>query len=136
MICLDTNAVIALLNRSSEPMRVRLGAAVHRREDVAIPVVVLFELCYGAAKSANRQRASRRIGDFLSGPVRVLDLQLDDAEEAGDIRAALERVGRPIGPYDVLIAAQARRHGATLVTANLREFARVPRLKAEDWTAA
>jgi tRNA(fMet)-specific endonuclease VapC len=135
MICLDTNAVIALLNRSSALVRARLAAAVHRREVVAISVVVLFELRYGAAKSANRQRASRRIADFLSGPVKVLDFEPDDAEEAGDIRAALERAGTPIGPYDVLIAGQARRRTAVLVTANLREFARVPRLKTEDWTA-
>jgi tRNA(fMet)-specific endonuclease VapC len=135
MICLDTNAVIALLNRSSAPTRARLAAAAHRREVVAISVVVLFELRYGAAKSANRQRASRRIADFLSGPVKVLDFEPDDAEEAGDIRAALERAGTPIGPYDVLIAGQARRRRAVLVTANLREFARVPRLKTEDWTA-
>jgi tRNA(fMet)-specific endonuclease VapC len=135
MICLDTNAVIALLNRSSAPVRARLAAAAHRREVVAISVVVLFELRYGAAKSANRQRASRRIADFLSGPVKVLDFEPDDAEEAGDIRAALERAGTPIGPYDVLIAGQARRRRAVLVTANLRKFARVPRLKTEDWTA-
>jgi tRNA(fMet)-specific endonuclease VapC len=135
MICLDTNAVIALLNRSSAPMRARLAAAAHRREALAISVVVLFELRYGAAKSANRQRASRRIADFLSGPVKVLDFEPDDAEEAGDIRAALERAGTPIGPYDVLIAGQARRRRAVLVTANLRKFARVPRLKTEDWTA-
>jgi tRNA(fMet)-specific endonuclease VapC len=135
MICLDTNAVIALLNRSSAPMRARLAAAAHRREALSISVVVLFELRYGAAKSANRQRASRRIADFLSGPVKVLDFEPDDAEEAGDIRAALERAGTPIGPYDVLIAGQARRRRAVLVTANLREFARVPRLKTEDWTA-
>jgi tRNA(fMet)-specific endonuclease VapC len=49
--------------------------------------------------------------------------------------AALERAGTPIGPYDVLIAAQARRRRAVLVTANGREFARVPRLKLEDWAA-
>ena len=58
----------------------------------------------------------------------------EDAHEAGDIRALLERAGTPIGPYDILIAAQARRRGATLVTANTREFARVPGLKTEDWT--
>jgi tRNA(fMet)-specific endonuclease VapC len=133
MICLDTNIVIALLNRSSVTVRTLLAAAVHRREIVAIPVVVLFELRYGAAKSANRQRASRRIAELLSGPVRVLDFEPDDAEEAGDIRAALERAGTPIGPYDVLIAGQARRRGAVLITANRREFARVPGLKTEDW---
>jgi tRNA(fMet)-specific endonuclease VapC len=60
----------------------------------------------------------------------------EDAEEAGDIRAALERSGTPIGPYDTLIAAQARRRGALLVTANRREFARVPGLRSEDWAGA
>ena len=58
----------------------------------------------------------------------------EDAEEAGDIRAALERAGTPIGPYDVLIAAQARRLDALLVTANTREFARVPGLKLYEPT--
>ena len=70
MICLDTNAVIAVLNASSESVRARLAAAVLRREAVAISVVVLYELRYGVAKSANRQRASRRIKEFLSGPDR------------------------------------------------------------------
>ena len=60
---------------------------------------------------------------------------MDDAREAGDIRAALERTGTPIGPYDVLIAAQARRRGAMLATANVREFARVPGLRLVDWSA-
>ena len=135
MICLDTNAIIALLNRSSMTVRVRLADAVHRREVVAVPTVVLFELRYGAAKSANRQRAARRIAELLAGPVEVLDFESDDAEEAGHIRAALERAGTPIGPYDVLIAGQARRRGALLVTANRREFARVPGLRTEDWLA-
>jgi tRNA(fMet)-specific endonuclease VapC len=114
---------------------VRLADAVHRREVVAVPTVVLFELRYGAAKSANRQRAARRIAELLAGPVEVLDFESDDTEEAGDIRAALERAGTPIGPYDVLIAGQARRRGALLVTANRREFARVPGLRTEDWLA-
>jgi tRNA(fMet)-specific endonuclease VapC len=135
MICLDTDAVIAVLNRSSAPVRDRLAAAVRGREVVAIPAVVLFELRYGAANSANRQRASRRIADFLSGPVEILDFDQDDAEVSGDIRAALERAGTPIGPYDVLIAGQARRRGALLVTANVREFAHVPRLKTANWAA-
>jgi tRNA(fMet)-specific endonuclease VapC len=136
MICLDTNAVIAVLNRSSESVRERLAAAARRREPVALPVVVLFELRFGAAKSTNRQRASHRIGEFLAGPDGVLDFDQDDAEEAGDIRAALEHAGTPIGPYDLLIAAQARRRNAVLVTANPREFVRVPRLKTENWAAA
>ena len=72
---------------------------------------------------------------FLQLPISILPLEPEDAEEAGEIRAALERAGTPIGPYDVLIAGQARRRDALLVTANSREFARVPGLKTEDWAA-
>jgi tRNA(fMet)-specific endonuclease VapC len=74
--------------------------------------------------------------DFLAGPIRVLNFDAEDARESGDIRAALARAGTPIGPYDVLIAAQARRRGAILVTANKNEFARVPGLQTQDWTIA
>ena len=104
-----------------------------RGHALAISSIVLFELRYGAAKSARPQRNTQRIADFLSGPIEVLPFEPADADEAGDIRAALERAGTPIGPYDVLVAAQARQRDALLVTANTSEFARVPRLKLEDW---
>jgi tRNA(fMet)-specific endonuclease VapC len=65
-------------------------------------------LRYGAAKSARPERNARRILDFLGGPIEVLPFGSEDADEAGDIRAVLERAGTPIGPYDVIIAAQAR----------------------------
>ena len=136
MICLDTNAVIAVLNDPSSAVRRRIDAAIGQGETFALSVVVLFELRYGAIKSARPERNGRRIDDFLAGPIEVLPFMPEDAEEAGDIRVALEREGVPIGPYDVLIAAQARRHGALLVTANEREFARVPRLRFEDWAAS
>ena len=58
---------------------------------------------------------------------------LNDAREAGEIRAHLAAQGVPIGSYDVLIAGQARARALTLVTHNTREFARVPRLQVEDW---
>lgn len=78
---------------------------------------------------ANRQALST----FLSLPVTVWPFEAGDAEEAGDIRADMERLGVPIGPYDVLIAAQARRRDALLVTSNTAEFSRVSRLRVEDW---
>jgi tRNA(fMet)-specific endonuclease VapC len=134
MICLDTNAVIPVLNDRSSPVRTRIDAAIGLGHTLAISSIVLFELRYGAAKSAHPDRNARRIADFLTGPIEVLPFESADADEAGNIRAALERVGTPIGPYDVLVAAQARRRDALLVTANGREFARVPRLKFEDWT--
>jgi tRNA(fMet)-specific endonuclease VapC len=58
-----------------------------------------------------------------------------DASYAADIRSFLQRKGTPIGPYDIMIAAQARRRGASLVTANVREFRHVPGLVVQDWTA-
>lgn len=133
MICLDTNAVIAVLNNPSSPVRTRIDVAIGLGSTFAISSIVLFELWYGAAKSARPERDARRIADFLTGPIEVLSFESGDAEEAGHIRAALERAGTPIGPYDVLVAAQARRRDALLVTANGREFMRVPRLKLEDW---
>jgi tRNA(fMet)-specific endonuclease VapC len=133
MICLDTNAVIAVLNHPTSPVRTRIDAAIGLGRPLAISSIVLFELRYGAAKSARPERNAQRIIDFLSGPIEVLPFAPADAEEAGDIRAELERAGTPIGPYDILIAAQARHRDALLVTTNEREFARVPRLKLEDW---
>jgi tRNA(fMet)-specific endonuclease VapC len=133
MICLDTNAVIAVLNNRGSPVRKRIDVAIRKGQTFALSSIVLFELHYGSAKSAHPARNARRIADLLAGPIEVLPFELSDAEEAGDIRAALECLGTPIGPYDVLIAAQARRHDALLVTANEREFTRVPRLKVEDW---
>ena len=107
--------------------------AIASGEPLAIASIVLFELWYGAVKSERLERNRQRIADFLAGPIEVLPFEAGDAEEAGDIRAVLERAGTPIGPYDILVAAQARRRDALLATANAREFARVPRLKFEDW---
>jgi tRNA(fMet)-specific endonuclease VapC len=133
MICLDTNVVIAVLNDRTSPALARIEAAISAGDTLAISCIVLYELWYGAAKSARPERNAQRITDFLAGPIEVLPFEPADAEEAGEIRATLERAGTPIGPYDVLVAAQARRRDALLVTANEREFARVPRLKFEDW---
>jgi tRNA(fMet)-specific endonuclease VapC len=133
MICLDTNVVIAVLNDPASRVRVRINAAIGLGHPLAISSIVLFELRYGAAKSARPERNMQRVADFLAGPIEVLPFSPADADEAGDIRAALERAGTPIGPYDVLVAAQARSRDALLVTANGREFSRVPRLKLEDW---
>lgn len=134
MICLDTNAVIAVLNSKSTPVRSGIQTAIANGLSVAISLIVLFELFYGAAKSLRRERNEQRIHDFLSGAISVLPFDAEDAREAGEIRAALERAGTPIGSYDLLIAAQARRRGTLLVTANSREFWRVPRLRTEDWS--
>jgi len=73
---------------------------------------------------------------FLGGSVRVLEFGEEDARYAGEIRNTLERMGRPIGTYDVLIAGQALSRKMTLVTANVKEFGRVKGLEWEDWGRA
>jgi tRNA(fMet)-specific endonuclease VapC len=136
MICLDTNIIIAVINQRAAAVRQRLMTTLHEGTIVGIPTVVLYELWYGIKKSARAQPNTDALDNFLALDVTPWPFEAEDAEEAGDVRAALERLGTPIGPYDVLIAAQARRRGAILVTANKNEFARVPGLQTQDWTIA
>jgi len=81
-------------------------------------------------------RSSARLRAFLAGPLEWAEFDSEDAREAGTVLAELEIAGKPIGAYDVLIAGQARRRGATLVTSNVSGFARVARLKWEDWAGS
>jgi tRNA(fMet)-specific endonuclease VapC len=136
MICLDTNAVIASINRRTPQVRSRLETALRQAGIIGIPTVVLFELRFGIAKSARPRENAAVLSAFLALDVIPWPFEVEDADEAGQIRAELERAGASIGPYDVLIAAQARRRNAVLVTANTREFMRVPDLNVEDWASA
>jgi tRNA(fMet)-specific endonuclease VapC len=136
MFFLDSNIVIGVMSRRAPHLVARIEAELARGTPLLLSAIVLYELEYGARKSAHPERNLARIGDFLTGVADVVPLAADDASEAGDIRALLEKKGTPIGPYDVLIAAQARRRGIALVTANRREFDRVPGLIVTDWAAA
>lgn len=133
MICLDTSIIIAAINRRVPPMRERLLQTLARGIVVGIPAIALFELWYGIKKSTRPLDNAANLAAFLALDVSPWPFEAEDAEEAGDIRAVLAKAGTPIGPYDILIAAQARRRGATLITANEREFARVPGLQTADW---
>jgi tRNA(fMet)-specific endonuclease VapC len=113
-----------------------LDQAVRGGESIGVSAIVLYELWYGVAKSARPKENAERLRIFLSSGFSVLPFEEEDAELAGDIRAKLEALGKPIGPYDLLIAAQAVRRGTTLVTANMTEFRRVPGLKVSDWAKA
>jgi tRNA(fMet)-specific endonuclease VapC len=135
MICLDTNAVIAAINQRKPSVRHRLEQALVDRVIVGIPAAALYEIWYGIRKSTRPQANAAVLATFLALDVTPWPFEPADAEEAGDIRAVLERAGTPIGPCDILIAAQARRRNAVLITANEREFARVPGLKTEDWAS-
>jgi tRNA(fMet)-specific endonuclease VapC len=137
VIHLDANVAIALLNQRQPQVRARFDAALSARTSMAMSIIVYHELMYGAAASERRESNENKIAVLISsGRLSLLPVDAEDAREAADIRAHLRRTGSPIGPYDVFIAAQARRAGTTLVTANTREFERVPGLLVVDWAAA
>lgn len=96
--------------------------------------IVFHELMYGAANSQRPIQNEEKVALFISsGDMNILPLDTKDAAIAGSIRVKLRQVGELIGPYDRLIAAQTVKAGATLITANTREFNRIPGLTVVDW---
>jgi len=130
MYLLDTNACIRLLNDSSAPLVARFRA--EDPSSLRLSAVTKAELLYGARHST-RASANLRLLERFFAP--FLSLPFDDrcAEHYAAIRSELALRGRPIGPYDLQIAATARAHDLILLTHNTREFARVAGLRMEDW---
>jgi tRNA(fMet)-specific endonuclease VapC len=128
---LDANAVIALLNDAKS--RTARRARRQKPGDVGVSAIVLHELYYGAHKS---QRVARNVAAVDSLRFSIVEFDEEDARHAGELRALLRSRGTPIGPYDVLIAGQAKARKLTLITRNTTEFARVPDLHIEDWESA
>jgi tRNA(fMet)-specific endonuclease VapC len=127
---LDANLCIRALRDRSPTLRERFN---READGLSISTIVLTELLHGAAKSA-RPDANRREVENFAARLEVLPFDAQAAAHAGDIRAALERQGRSIGAYDVLIAGHARSRGLVVVTGNRGEFDRVDGLRCEDWT--
>lgn len=125
---LDTNAVITALNDAGSPLARRMRR--HLANAVCISAIVARELFYGAFKGTRRPQNVALVDSLQFA---VLDFDLQDAREAGAVRAALMSRGTPIGPYDVLIAGQVKARRLTLVTHNVDEFRRIQGLLVEDW---
>jgi tRNA(fMet)-specific endonuclease VapC len=134
MLLLDSNIVIGLMDHRRHELRERYRTARRANHVFVLSSVVVFELCFGIANSQRSLENQEAFERFISVGYEFAMFDLQDAEIAGRIRARLKFLGTPIGPYDLLIAAQALRLDAILVTANTREFNRVPDLKLEDWT--
>ena len=126
---LDTNAVSQLVRRPGGDLVRRVAAL--EPGSLAISVIVAAELRYGAERRGS-ERLTRQLEVVLSA-IDVLPLEEPADRHYGEIRNDLERIGRPIGHNDLLIAAHARALGVTLVTNNVGEFRRVPSLAVEDW---
>jgi tRNA(fMet)-specific endonuclease VapC len=128
---LDTNTCIAVMRHHATVLQ-RLSAVAPA--DCAISSITTYELCTGIEKCADPAKERAKV-DLLLVTMSELVFDGPAAREAGRIRARLEARGRMIGPYDVLLAGQARSAGLTLVTSNVGEFSRVPGLSWEDWQA-
>ena len=126
----DTNVWIALLNPPPSPVKARFQAL-----DPALLFlcdVVKMELYFGAYRSARREQ-NLALLESLSSTFRSLPFDGAGARSCGELRAALASLGKPIGAYDIQIAAIAMVDQLTLVTHNTGEFGRVAGLALEDW---
>ena len=130
---LDTNACIALINGKPISVRQKFEKAINDGAQINVSTITLFELWYGVEKSVRKEANTERLQKFLAGPIALLSFDEEESRAAGNIRAALERIGRPIGAYDLLIAGQALCQKMTLVTSNTKEFGRIKSLLWEDW---
>jgi tRNA(fMet)-specific endonuclease VapC len=130
---LDTDTCSYIMKRSNDAVLKRLQKVPV--SDVCISVITKSELLFGVEMSPRRRQDETALTAFL-GYVEVLDLPDIASPHYAQIRAALKTLGTMIGANDLFIAAHARSLGLTLVTNNTREFARVPKLVIENWTAA
>jgi len=126
---LDTNIVIYVLKRRPVEVLATFNANTSR---MAISSITLAELLHGAEKSSRVSENLSAIEDFCSR-LEVLPYGARAAQHSGAIRAALEKLGQPIGVDDLHIAGHARSEGLVLVTNNTSEFERVPALALENW---
>ncbi len=126
---LDTNIVIYTIKK--RPSQVREAFRKHEGQ-ICISSVSWGELVYGAERSTQPERNLADIDGFAA---RLEIASFDDqaATHFGQLRAELYRIGKPIGPYDMMIAGHARSLGLILVTNNMKEFERVPGLRLENW---
>jgi len=128
---LDTDICSYVMKRSSHLVLQRLQKVPV--SDVCISVITKSELLYGVEVSPREEQDGAALNAFLSY-VEVLDFPDKASFHYAQIRAHLKNLGTMIGGNDLLIAAHARCLGLRLVTHNIREFGRVPKLATEDWT--
>ena len=131
MFLLDTNVCIYFMRNSHPKLTEKLLAL--DPSELSLSAITVYELEYGAEKSKWGEKTRQKLAMFLA-PFHILPFTTEDALAASRIRAYLERKGTMIGPYDILIAAQAQARGIPVVTHNTGEFLRVPGLRLEDWT--
>jgi len=130
MYLLDTNICIYIINKQPKSIIEKIYSQAP--QNVKISSVTVAELEYGASKSNWRGKNRVALYNFLS-PFEIISFDSRDAEIYGIIRTELENLGKPIGPYDMQLAAQALARDLIFITNNTAEFKRIPKLKLENW---
>ena len=131
MYMLDTNAIIMAVRHPDWPITAKVKH--HLGNDLCISSVTYGELEYGIRKSQYPDKNRVAITQILLG-IRILDFDASAAQHFGDIFADLENRKMRIGDRDMMIAGHAQSLDLTIVTNNVKEFARVDNLKIENWT--
>jgi len=126
---LDTNIVSDLMRHPQGDVAKRIARV--GEDSICTSIVVACELRYGAAKKGSAA-LTERVEQILS-LLPILALEMDADRAYGTLRVQLEQAGTPIGAHDMLIASQALSQKLVLVTDNVREFERVPRLVVKNW---
>jgi len=126
---LDTNICIYVMKNYPQTLREKFNVLA---EQLCMSSITLGELHYGAEKSARRSENLTAVEHFVAR-LDVLPFEAKAAAHYGQLRAELERAGTPCGPHDMQIGGHARSEGLIVVTNNVREFARMPGLRTENW---
>ena len=132
---LDTNILVYVLNARPHHQAVLARFDAENSADLVVSSITLAELRFGIEKSRQRESSRKALQRALD-TLNVVAFDAKAAETYGAVRAGLEAAGKPIGPLDTLIAAHALSLDLTLVTANIREFSRIRRLRVENWVTA
>ncbi|EKD42420.1 MAG: PilT protein [uncultured bacterium] len=128
---LDTNICIYLIKKKSEFLIAKIEKIAASK--LFLSSITVAELEYGVEKSQHKEKNALALSKFLL-PFQLIPFDELAAKEFGKLRAGLEARGKPIGVFDMQIAAIALTHQLTLITNNTREFERVPNLELENWT--
>ncbi len=130
---IDTNICIYIMNQ--QPVEIINKFNSYSVGEIGVSSITVSELQYGVSKSRHKQKNQQRLDEFLV-PFDVLSFTQKEAVHYGEIRAELERKGKIIGQFDLLIAAHALSGNRIVVTNNENEFRRISGLKLENWTSS
>ena len=127
---LDTNTCIYVIKRS--PQKVFNKLKTLKIGDVGISSITYCELQFGVSNSTHIEQNQNALNEFLS-PIEILDFPSDSAILYGSVKTSLNKKGKPIGPLDLLIAIHALYMDVPVITNNIKEFSRIPKLKVKNW---